>query len=844
MTGIGYLTYRNCISTVPTYDLDWLDRDIKFPYIQGTNMSGDFKEIILKPEDKLKLQFKLMNMQENGEKVTEVEFNTDENENVKIIMTEDDIKQEIKNIDSRIKTIENINKISDLESILDISSEFEMEDYIPYKGMYIEKSNKDIKEQIKEKIDQLKEKSTSGNRGKKSLLIAENLETEDYIETENIAKYTHKVEIPKNLNDNINLLEYQEDSLNKLQMLYLDSNINGFLLCDDMGLGKTLQLLLFIAWLKEKNSVIPSLIVAPSSLLNNWDNESLDEPGEIQKFFPKGFFSTYKIKGKITEDDLNILREKDIVFTTYETLRINNILLGKINWKVMICDEAQKIKNPMTLVTVAAKAQNADFKIICSATPIENSLEDLWTLTDYSKPGLLGSLKNFRNEYIKGYDGDDVDALKSLNDKLYSKIEPFYIRREKDILPKELPKKTIKIYKCKPTNIELDYLDKIKNTESVALSAIQKMLAVCIHVDLLNQNYEISNIEKQIDKSSKLKITKVILDDIKLKNEKVIIFTRFKKAQLILSKAIKYWYGFEPIVVNGNISNLNKRTRLISKFRKEVGFSVIILSPDVAGFGITLTEANHVIHYSRLWNPAKEDQSTDRVYRIGQDKDVTVYYPMITFGQEEVLEYESAEDYVDDNMVKKNDYLSPEEKLNILLARKKNMLLNFFLAAASNDIGVNEFFELESEEKNQKKCYLTMDYLDLMNKQEFEALVEALYSKMGYKTFLMKNSGVDIIAINDYEALFIKCTDKEKVDIDDLIYNRSIYERYINRKNLKNVIVTKRDYIDIDDKKAEIIKSDDLKFWLDEFGVLKEELDFRNKNRLSYEGFIECIDYI
>lgn len=853
VTGIGYLSYKSSSSNVKTNDLNWLDNNIEFPYIQGTNVDGNFESVVLKPEDKLKLQIKLSEMMNNNEDVSEIEFTSDEGNDIKLIMTSDDIKNEIQNLNSRMKSPLDINKIKDLEKILELCDEHEDKDYIPYKGMYITKGSVDIKEEIANQIECLKEKQNtteSNKEKKKALLIAENLDENEYIEKDKVNKIKHIVEAPKGLREGISLFEYQNECLGKLQNLYLDSNINGFLLCDDMGLGKTLQLLSFLGWLKDRNEVTPSLIVAPTSLLNNWDSQ---DGGEIQKFFKDNFFKTEKVRGKLTSEDIERLKEKDIVFITYESLRMNNIALGKIHWKVMICDEAQKIKNPKTLLTVAAKAQNADFKIICSATPIENTLEDLWTLTDYSKPGLLGSLKDFKNTYINKYKNPTERDLQELNDKLYYKIEDFYIRREKDILPKSLPKKLIKIYKFKPTTIELDYLERIKDTEEHALPAIQKMLGVCSHVDMLSQDdNSINNIEGAIKKSSKMINLKYILDQIKSKDEKVIIFTRLRKVQQIIYKAVKYWYNINCFIVNGETTNLDKRTEIINNFRKENGFSVIILSPEVAGFGITLTEANHVIHYTRLWNPAKEDQATDRAYRIGQTKDVTVHYPMVSFDDEGVFEYDNIQAYVDDNMERREEaILSPEEKLNILLARKKNMLINFFLAAGDGDIGGKDFLSLDSNKGKKNSISIDDIVKNIINPHEFEALVAVLYEKMGYKPYLTVKSndkGVDIICKRDNDVIFIQCKKvASNVGIDavkDLFYARDTYSKYLNEKMVKSIIVTScenvcdsvRNRNDI-----EIIDGYKLGELLNQYSVYKDEIDIINDDRYSFEEMIRYI---
>ncbi|WP_455539701.1 DEAD/DEAH box helicase [Terrisporobacter sp.] len=841
VTGIGYLSYKNSYSSVNTSDLDWLDNNLDSPFIQGTNVNGDYENITLKPEDKVKLQMKYSQL-ENNDDVAEVEFVSDKGNEIKVIMTKENIADEIKNISSRIKYPDDINKISDLEKIIKLANKYEENDYIPYKGMYIMKNSDDIKLQLKDRLDEIRENQKSDqNSKKKTLLIAENIEGEEYKETDRVKTKKHIVEDTNLLKEGIKLFEYQRECLGRLQSLYLDSNINGFLLCDDMGLGKTLQLLSFLGWLKERNEIRPSLVVAPTSLLNNWDSEG---NGEIQKFFKEGAFETTKVKGKITPERLKELQEQDIVFITYESMRSNSMMLGKINWKVMICDEAQKIKTPKTMVTIAAKAQNANFKIICSATPIENSLEDLWTLTDYSKPGLLGSLKEFKNEYINNSKNESYDYLKELNDKLYSKIEEFYIRREKDILPKSLPKKLIKLYKVKPTEMEVDILEKIKDTEAYTLSAIQKMLAACSHVDTLHmKDTSMINVEQAVEKSSKLRILKKILSDIQVKEEKVIIFTRLRNVQQIIYKCIKKWFNTDVFIVNGEITNLDKRTKIINDFRKVQGFSVIILSPEVAGFGITLTEANHVIHYSRLWNPAKEDQATDRAYRIGQDKDVTVHYPIISFEESNTYTYENVNDYVEENMIRREEmYLSPEEKLNILLARKKNMLLNFFLAAGNGDISVKDFLGIDSD--NDKKS-ITIDHIDrsILNSREIDGLISVLYNKLGYDTYISNIASKGIICKKDKEILCVRYID-ENTDLDktkeDIAYNIKKYKNYINGYEHRAIVICNCN--NIEDKSDIIISKNEFSDLLEKNPIYKKDIDARLKYAYSFEELIDILN--
>lgn len=852
VTGYGYITYRKSSSGSNLNKLNWLDTDVDMPYIQGTNISGDYENITLKPRDIDNLQKSLDNILENNTDKSEVVFTSDNGKKVNIIMSKQDIEDEIVNIKSRIKTVDEINDIAALKTISRIADKYKNEEYIPYKSIYIDKtkisSSYILKDNIADRIEEIKNAPKRKYVRKKSLLIAENFSEDEYDENENGDRHEREVEIPTTLNENIKLFDYQAECLKKLQNIYLSSKVNGFLLCDDMGLGKTLQLLSFLAWVKERGELTPSLIVAPSSLLNNWDGEP---SGEIQKFFKKNYFSTDRITETITDEKVEELKKKDIVFITYDCLRINNVALGKINWKVMICDEAQKIKSPRTLVTVAAKAQNADFKIICSATPIENSLEDLWTLVDFSKPGLLGSLKDFKTRYITSTKNVTPKELEDMNNELYNKIEKFYIRREKDILPKTLPTKRIKLYYSKPTVEEVNALESIKDTEDYTISAIQKMLAICSHVDTINENVPTrANINSLINKSSKMMIVKDILKDVQIKDEKVIIFTRLRKVQKILYYAVKEWFNIDPYIVNGDDNNLDARTKKINEFRFSKGFNVIILSPEVAGFGITIIEANHVIHYTRLWNPAKEDQATDRVYRIGQTKDVTVHYPMVSFEKDETYEYTNINEYVSENSRVDDSILSAEEKLNILLARKKGMLLRFFLSAGGSEIDSTDFKALENNKlKSKNNIILHDNFNNVFTTHEFEAIIAVLYERMGFKTYLTNNDkGINIIAIKDNEISFVKCKHTlMKVGLQlnkEIKFARKTYKNVIDANRVKNVLVTSTNLIEeslYDISDLYIINRKDLGFLLKKHKILKNEVDLKNKERYAFEQMYEIL---
>ncbi|WP_058484985.1 SNF2-related protein [Defluviitalea phaphyphila] len=837
--GLGYLPYRSYPAMSKTSDLKWIEKEIDEPYF----FCGSEK-VILGPENLKIFENKLKEMNEKGQEKAELNFKTEDGNEVRTTMNKEQIKNEIIKIKNSIVSPTEIKSKNIIKEILE-KYDKEESNYIKINGKYIEKYPK---EYFKERLYELENKEKSSKKDslkKMDLLIIENAEKLEYVENDkNTKPVLDEVQIPSLLKKNITLFDYQKETLHKLQNLYLTNSVNGFLLCDDMGLGKTLQLLCFLAWLKERQELTPSLIVAPTSLLNNWDNSNGE--GEIQKFFINKAFKTIKVRGRISKEDIENLKDFDIVFTTYESLRMNNKELGTINWNVMICDEAQKIKNPFTKVSIAAKAQNANFKIVCSATPIENTLVDLWNLVDYSKPGLLNSLKEFKRKYVDRAKNAEENELKSINDEIFIKLKDYYIRREKDILPKELPNKKIKIYKRKANSKEKEYINRLIETESSALALIQKMLFISSHIDLLSNDDILNTDAKTIqEKSTKINILYEILKDIKEREEKAIIFARSIKMQHLIYKCIDYWFNIKVNIVNGKITNLDKRKELIDNFREKQGFNVIILSPDVAGFGLTLTEANHVIHYMRLWNPAKEDQATDRVYRIGQDKEVTVYYPMLSFTEDNTYEYNDVREYVNQNIEIKSDNLSPEEKLNILMARKKNMLLNFFLAAENGDISEEEFFRLDNENKREKNIIQFRDIQDnLIDEYEFEALTAVIYEKKGYTTYLTTRSndnGVDVVCVKDTEKILIQCKKVKRLDsintIKDLLYAKNVYRQNIGF-DYKLIIVT--NVIKIPDKiknynGIEVIDGNKLNNMLNKYKIYKDEIDIKNNKRYSFE---------
>ncbi|WP_413520377.1 DEAD/DEAH box helicase [Psychrobacter glacincola] len=542
-------------------------------------------------------------------------------------------------------------------------------------------------EQEQPEADETKKKST--------LLIANNIDEADFTKKRAETLTFDESRRPQAIlpssfrSQEFSLKKHQEYGIAWLQNLYqyAPTQVSGCLLADDMGLGKTLQLLCFIGeYLETAEDKKPALVVAPVSLLENWESEinrffsakfgkvlSLYGDNLKQRKIPKHLISSqlrndYGITN-LLED--NWLGGADIVLTTYETMRDLEFSLGRVDWSIMICDEAQKIKVPTAMVTKAAKAQKADFKIACTGTPVENSLVDLWCLFDFIQENLMGSLSEFNKEYRRPIEKKD-DEDNAIIDELRQLIEPQVLRRMKHDVA-ELPAKH-EINDCK--NIEISKLQRTlykqvsndyrslseQGHKGVMLKALHDMRMICAHP--LNFQEKVT-----INDSPKAEWLINTLETIKQKNEKVIIFTEFRAIQVFLKRLLLERFGLNVTTVNGD-SNTNSRVGLtrqgiIDKFQETNGFNVIILSTVAVGFGVNIQKANHVIHYTRSWNPAKEDQATDRAYRIGQDKEVYVYYPSISAYDFETFEIKldkllSSKRSLADDMLKPNVELTQE----------------------------------------------------------------------------------------------------------------------------------------------------------------------------------------
>ncbi len=424
------------------------------------------------------------------------------------------------------------------------------------------------------------------------------------------------------------LRHYQETGHNWLWFL---SNLGlGACLADDMGLGKTIQVLSLLLALKEKkmSSGKPSLLVLPASLLANWK-------AEMKRFSPT-LEACFLHPSEMDRASLAATGEKpgkafvktDVVLTTYGMLLRQRWLLD-MEWQLVILDEAQAIKNPSARQTKAVKRLKADARIALTGTPVENRLSDLWSLFDFLCPGLLGSAARFK-KFVKGLEAREHDRYAPLRNL----IRPYVLRRlktDKSIIA-DLPDKTeMKVFcgltkkqaamyarSVEELTLALEGLDGMKR-RGLVLAYLMRFKQICNHPSqfLGYGGYEPAD-------SGKFARLRVICEEIASRQEKVLIFTQFREMTEPVAVLLGDVFGREGLVLHGG-TPVRKRRILIDTFQKEDGPPFFVLSLKAGGTGLNLTAASHVVHFDRWWNPAVENQATDRVFRIGQHRNVVVH---------------------------------------------------------------------------------------------------------------------------------------------------------------------------------------------------------------------------
>lgn len=414
---------------------------------------------------------------------------------------------------------------------------------------------------------------------------------------------------------NATLRPYQKTGFAWLS--YMQNLGFGACLADDMGLGKTVQIIALLEKIRiEKGG--KSLLIIPASLIGNWQKE-------IEKFAPEMTVSV--LHGKISNIESDKKKAPFLYITTYGmAVRLEKI--KEINWDLLILDEAQAIKNPGTKQTKTIKQINAKTRIAMTGTPIENKLADLWSLFDFLDAGLLGNAKEFTT-FTKSISENNSDYA-----KLRNIISPFILRRLKtdkmviSDLPEKfekkeyasLSKKQIVLYTklVKELKIKLEEAEGI-GRKGLVLASIIKFKQICNHPDQY-----LGLEEYKCDHSGKFEQLKNICENIYEKRERVLVFTQFKEMTQPISDLLEKIFNRKGLVLHGGTSVKN-RGDMVENFNGEEYVPYMVLSLKAGGVGLNLTAANHVIHFDRWWNPAVENQATDRAFRIGQTKNVMVH---------------------------------------------------------------------------------------------------------------------------------------------------------------------------------------------------------------------------
>ena len=418
------------------------------------------------------------------------------------------------------------------------------------------------------------------------------------------------------------LRPYQQKGVAWLSFLH--SLRFGMCLADDMGLGKTVQVLALLQNLKRAGDKRASLLVVPASLLANWADE-------IGKFTPDLVFSiahpSWKDGTGMGQTSLSDLDRLDLVISTYSLVQKYEWLQA-YEWKYVILDEAQAIKNPGTKQTKAVKKLKSDNRIAMSGTPVENRLSDLWSIFDFINPGLLGSNQEF-SQYARNLATDPEGYA-----RLRKVIGPYILRRlktDKSVisdLPDKVEMKTYSQLLKKQAVLYQKLVDELRRTvesaegiqrKGVILSALMKFKQICNHPDQYLGTGAFD--EKESGKFDRLReICEIIYE----KRERVLVFTQFREMTDPLAGFLSTLFGRQGLVLHGG-TPVGKRKELVARFQDEEYVPFMVLSLKAGGVGLNLTAANHVIHFDRWWNPAVENQATDRAFRIGQKKNVIVH---------------------------------------------------------------------------------------------------------------------------------------------------------------------------------------------------------------------------
>ena len=465
-----------------------------------------------------------------------------------------------------------------------------------------------------------------------------------------------------------------------------------------------------------------------------------------------------------------------LVVTNYDTLANYQFSLCRVDWSFVVFDEAQNIKNPNTMQTRAAKGIKAQFKLMVTGTPVENQLTDFWCIFDTAVPGLLNSYQDFRKTYVRPLlrAGEALPQLRrEVGERLRAHVGALMLRRIKEDHLEGLPKKSMYVglrkatknqeyspsLDCTMSGLQLSTYNTVveATVQGMAegnglghfLTGLQRLRDVSLHPDLLGGGElplpaTVQDCRTEARKSGKLSALLNVLDEIEDRQEKVLIFVINKRLQVFLSHVLGKIYAMPVAVLNGDTKAVAKRQsvltrrRLIEQFEARDGFGMMVMSPVAAGVGLTIIGANNVIHLERHWNPAKEDQATDRVYRIGQSKNVSVFIPVLHHPEHD----------------------SFDVHLHRLLAKKVDLKD----AVVAPEIVTHESFQRTAvfgQATGQRTPPLSEQDLDLIGWEQFEALVAEILCRAfdgdTQLTPVSNDKGCDVVLVSTRGNLLAQC---------------------------------------------------------------------------------------
>lgn len=413
----------------------------------------------------------------------------------------------------------------------------------------------------------------------------------------------------------------------------------GACLADDMGLGKTVQALALLQRDREAGEKRPLLLICPTTVINNWLKEAERFTPEIKTMVHHG------TARKKSEAFVKAAAKQGLVISSFGLLHRDLDFINQVNWGGIIIDEAQNIKNPQSLQSKAVRTLKAPYRIAMTGTPVENHVGDLWSIMDFLNPGLLGTEHSFKQRFHRQItlyqDQPTLDLLKKIT-------SPFILRRlktDKSII-KDLPDKIENKEYCTLTKEQASLYQavadevqrEVESADGIArkgmvLSALTRLKQVCNHP----AQYAADD-SALLGRSGKLERLLELLDEIQENNEKTLIFTQYAQMGSILKKVLQDHFNKEVLFLHGGVPK-KKRDEMVERFQTGGNTpAIFILSLKAGGTGLTLTQANHVIHYDRWWNPAVENQASDRAFRIGQKKNVQVHKFIVAGTLEEKID--------------------------------------------------------------------------------------------------------------------------------------------------------------------------------------------------------------